>query len=58
MALVLFAVQTLFSIVARHVLLPGIDVGEEVANQRNIAVGALEAAIYIAAGLTLVGLFG
>ncbi len=57
LALLLFAVQTLISILARYVLLPGIDVGEEVGNQRNVAVGVLEAAIYIAVGLVLVGLF-
>lgn len=57
LALLLFAVQTLISIFARYVLLPGIDVAEEVGNQQNVAIGALEAAIYIAVGLVLVGLF-
>ncbi len=57
LALLLFAVQTLISILGRYVLLSGIDVAEEVGNQQNVAVGAMEAAIYIAVGLVLVGLF-
>nr|VFK36435.1 MAG: protein of unknown function (DUF350) [Candidatus Kentron sp. SD]VFK38707.1 MAG: protein of unknown function (DUF350) [Candidatus Kentron sp. SD]VFK78786.1 MAG: protein of unknown function (DUF350) [Candidatus Kentron sp. SD] len=57
-ALAMFLAQTLLSIVARLVLLPGINVGEEVGVQRNVAIGALEAAIYVAIGLVFVGLFG
>ena len=57
-ALLMFLAQTAVSIAARHVLLPGIDVGEEVGNQRNVAIGSLEAAIYVAVGLIFVGLFG
>nr|VFK74160.1 MAG: protein of unknown function (DUF350) [Candidatus Kentron sp. MB] len=57
-ALVMFLAQTIISIIARLVLLPGINVGEEVGKQRNVAIGALEAAIYIAIGLVFVGLFG
>ena len=58
MAVVMFAAQTVISIAARHVLLPGINVGEEVGAQRNVAIGTFEAAIYIAIGLLFVGLFG
>nr|VFK53479.1 MAG: protein of unknown function (DUF350) [Candidatus Kentron sp. TUN]VFK54429.1 MAG: protein of unknown function (DUF350) [Candidatus Kentron sp. TUN]VFK54820.1 MAG: protein of unknown function (DUF350) [Candidatus Kentron sp. TUN] len=57
-ALGMFIAQTLVSIVARLVLLPGIDVAEEVGVQRNVAIGALEAAIYVAVGLIFVGLLG
>ena len=58
MAVGMFAAQTVISIAARHVLLPGINVGEEVGAQRNVAIGTFEAAIYIAIGLLFVGLFG
>lgn len=57
-ALVLFAVQTLFAFIIRHVLLPGVNVGVEVTEQRNVAIGSLEAAIYIAVGFVFVGLLG
>ncbi len=58
MALLMFAIQTLVAIFARHVLLPGIDVAQEVVDQKNVAIGTLEAAIYMAIGLLFVGLFG
>jgi uncharacterized membrane protein YjfL (UPF0719 family) len=58
MAIVLFLVQTTLSIVLRHIMLPGIDIGQEVGEQRNVAIGAMEAAIYIGVGLTFVGLLG
>nr|VFJ70510.1 MAG: protein of unknown function (DUF350) [Candidatus Kentron sp. FW] len=57
-ALGMFLAQTVVSIIAHLVLLPGINVGEEVGVQRNVAIGALEAAIYVAVGLIFVGLFG
>ncbi len=57
-ALGLFAAQSLISFVARLILLPGINVGEEVVAQRNVAIGTLEAAIYIAVGLIFVGFLG
>jgi len=57
-AIVLFVAQTAIAIAARHVLLPGVDVGTEVGKQANVAVGALEGAIYVAVGLIMVGLFG
>jgi len=57
-AIAMFLAQTVISIAARLVLLPGINVGEEVGKQRNVAIGALEGAIYVAIGLIFVGLFG
>ncbi|MDQ7073636.1 MAG: DUF350 domain-containing protein [Gammaproteobacteria bacterium] len=57
-ALLMFLIQTIVSLVARFIILPGINISEEVVDQRNVAIGALEAAIYIAVGLIFVGLFG
>lgn len=57
-ALLLFIAQSLVSFAARLILLPGIQVGIEVIEQRNVAVGILEAAIFIAVGLMFVGLLG
>ena len=57
-AIGMFLAQTVIAIAARLVLLPGINVGEEVGEQRNVAIGALEGAIYVAIGLVFVGLFG
>jgi uncharacterized membrane protein YjfL (UPF0719 family) len=56
-AVAMFAAQTLLSIVLRHILLPRINIGEEVGEQRNVAIGSIEAAIYIGIGFTFVGLF-
>ena len=58
LAVVMFIAQTSLSIVLRYILLPGIDIGQEVGNQRNIAIGTMEAAIYIGVGFTFVGLLG
>lgn len=58
MALVMFFAQTVISIAARHILLPGVNVAEEVGRQKNVAIGTLEASIYIAIGLIFVGLLG
>nr|VFJ45863.1 MAG: protein of unknown function (DUF350) [Candidatus Kentron sp. DK]VFJ49214.1 MAG: protein of unknown function (DUF350) [Candidatus Kentron sp. DK] len=57
-AIGMFLSQTILSIAARLVLLPGINVGEEVGKQKNVAIGALEGAIYVAIGLVFAGLFG
>ncbi|MDM8546612.1 DUF350 domain-containing protein [Candidatus Venteria ishoeyi] len=57
-ALALFVAQTLIAIAARFILLPGVNVGQEVTEQRNIAIGALEASIYMAVGLIFLGLLG
>lgn len=58
LAIVMFIAQTSLSILLRHILLPGIDIGQEVGNQRNIAIGTMEAAVYIGVGFTFVGLLG
>ena len=57
-AVVMFVAQSTLSIALRFVLLPGIDIGQEVGEQRNVAIGAMEAAIYIGVGFTFVGLLG
>ena len=53
----MFVSQTFLSIILRHILLPKINVAEEVGEQGNIAIGSIEAAIYIGIGLAFVGLF-
>lgn len=55
-ALAMFIAQTIVAIAARHVLLPGIDVAEEVVKQKNVAIGVMEATVYIAVGFVFVGL--
>lgn len=55
---VLFAILvSLLAIVARSIILMGVDVVEEVNNQNNIGVAAIEAAIYISIGLFFTALF-
>jgi len=56
MALLVFVLQTVLSIALRLVLLPKVNVAEEVGEQRNIAIGAIEAAVYVGIGLVFVGL--
>lgn len=55
-ALALFILLTLIAIVIRHAVLHQINVAEEVGQQGNIAVGVIEASIYIVVGLLLAGL--
>lgn len=57
-ALVLFVLLTLIAIVIRYGVLHKVNVGEEVGQQGNIAVGAIEGSIYIVVGLLLAGLIG
>jgi len=57
-AVLLFLAQTLVGILTHFIFLPNIDVAAEVGQQKNIAIGTLEAAIYIAIGLVFAGLFG
>jgi uncharacterized membrane protein YjfL (UPF0719 family) len=57
-ALALFILLTLIAMVIRHGVLPRVNVGEEVGEQGNIAVGAIEGSIYIVVGLLLAGLIG
>ncbi|MFT5211292.1 MAG: uncharacterized membrane protein YjfL (UPF0719 family) [Flavobacterium sp.] len=55
---IFFAIMvSLLAIVARNVILMGIDVVEEVNKQNNIGVAAIEASIYIAIGLFFTALF-
>ena len=57
MAIIIFVSQTLLSILLRHILLPKVNIAEEVGEQGNVAIGSIEAAIYIGIGFTFVGLF-
>lgn len=57
-AIVMFLVLTLLAVVVRKAILGGVDVAEEVDKQRNVAIGAIEAAVYVAVGFLLAGLFG
>jgi len=57
MAIIIFFAQTVLSILLRYILLPKVNVAEEVGEQGNVAIGAIEAAIYIGIGLAFVGLF-
>ncbi len=57
-ALVLFLLLTLVAIIIRHGVLHRINIAEEVGQQANIAVGAIEGAIYIVVGLLIAGLIG
>ena len=57
-AVVLAVVLSALSIIAQRVVLLGIDVVEEVDNQRNIGVAAIEAAIFIGFGLIITGVLG
>ncbi len=55
-AVVIFIAQTLLSILLRYILLPGVNIAEEVGVQKNVAIGSIEAAIYVGIGFTFVGL--
>jgi len=55
-AIALFVLLTLLAIVIRHGVLHQVNIGEEVGQQGNIAVGAIEGSIYIVVGLLLAGL--
>lgn len=57
-ALALFVLLTLIAIVIRLGVLHRVNVAEEVGEQANIAVGAIEGSIYIVVGLLLAGLIG
>ena len=48
---------SLIASLARKIVLLGVDVVEEVDNQNNVGVAAIEAAIAIAVGLFFVALF-
>lgn len=48
---------SLLAVIARNVILAGVDVAEEVDQQHNLGVAAIEAAIYISIGLFFTALF-
>ncbi len=52
-AIVLAAALLLLSMLAQRAVLRGIDVVEEVDNQRNVGVAAIEAAIFLGIGLVI-----
>lgn len=57
-AVALAVVLSVLSILAQRVVLLGIDTVEEVDNQHNIGVAAIEAAIFIGFGLVITGVLG
>ena len=57
-AVVLAVVLSVLSIIAQRVVLLGIDMVEEVDDQQNIGVAAIEAAIFIGFGLVITGVLG
>ena len=57
-ATVMFFILTIIAVITRKAVLLRVDVAEEVDIQQNVAIGAIEAAIYIAIGFLLAGLFG
>ena len=57
-AIVLAVSLSVLSIIAQRVVLMGIDTVEEVDNQQNIGVAAIEAAIFIGFGLVITGVIG
>ena len=57
-ATVMFFVLTVIAVITRKAVLLRVDVAEEVDKQQNVAIGIIEAAIYIAIGFLLAGLFG
>ena len=55
---IVFAVLvSVLAIFARTVILAGVDVVDEVDNQKNVGVAAVEAAIYLSIGLFFTALF-
>jgi uncharacterized membrane protein YjfL (UPF0719 family) len=57
-AIVMFVAQSVLSIGLRFIFLPGINVGQAVDIQGHLAIGAIEAAVYIGVGFAFVGLLG
>ena len=57
-AVVLAAVLLGLSMLAQRVILSGIDVVEEVDNQRNVGVAAIEAAVFVGIGLVIKAVAG
>jgi len=57
-AIVMMMMLTLLAFITRKAILPKVDVAEEVDKQGNVAIGVIEAAVYVAIGFLLAGLFG
>lgn len=57
-AVIMMAALTVIAFLTRKAVLPNVDIAEEVDKQRNVAIGSIEAALYIAVGFLLTGLFG
>lgn len=57
-ATIMMIALTLLAFLTRKAILPKVDVATEVDEQGNVAIGAIEAAVYVAIGFLLAGLFG
>ena len=57
-AIIMMIALTILAFITRKAVLPKVDVADEVDKQGNVAIGAIEAAIYVAIGFLLAGLFG
>ncbi|VAW51847.1 hypothetical protein MNBD_GAMMA06-2058 [hydrothermal vent metagenome] len=57
-ALMLFLLLTIIAVIIRLGVLHKVNISDEVGEQANIAVGAIEGSIYIVVGLLLAGLIG
>jgi len=55
--IVFSVILSLISSVARFIILAGIDVVEEVDHQENVAIGAIEAAIYVSVAILILAVF-
>ena len=53
MAIILSVIFAGIKVVAMKAILPGVDISDEVDNQKNLGVGAIEATVAISIGLTL-----
>jgi len=56
MAVVLSLAFALIKLIAMKAILPGVDISDEVDNQKNLGVAAIELAVAVAIGLTLASL--
>lgn len=57
-AVIMMVALTVIAFITRKAVLPHVNIAEEVDKQGNVAVGAIEAAVYVAVGFLLAGLFG
>jgi uncharacterized membrane protein YjfL (UPF0719 family) len=56
MAIVISAIFAVLKMLAMKLILPGVNLSDEVDNQKNVGVAAIEAAVALAIGLTLASL--